>query len=840
GFKLEKGARDIQEFPQTPSTIHFGPGGTKFGDWEPGFSHLEQRTWTGGRGLDDFSLDVTRFYDSLNAFTMLEDKCFSAMQWRFATGLRVTHENLPGDVNWQALTGNERYVSATFTVGSSSMAADNLEFWIRRIGSPGTLTAEIWTNSGGDPNAVVASATKTVTVTEITDWVSLFHTFDLSAASDLSSTTKYHAVLYGASTDNAANHWEVGVDSSESAGSGSRDSSDGETWGTAPFALYYRLSDADINRKWHFFNYKGQLYAVDQRAGGGNSGVFMNGERGRVTSASSTTLRDTNMGEDGSWVSSQWNGWWVQIVRGTGSGQRRKITGNSTGGTITVKESWDETPDTTSDYVVYGGDAWQELTMSNNDISGVVSDVDVFGGIVVMARGENQVAYFMRYSNGGHAGDNAPTDDKTKVDLVKSGYDTVDGSIVWLGRNADVTVAKMKTFTWLSPAVGDIGDAINVGSDAWLMTNMKNHAGKLHIFKESGLYIINNDRARKRNIGLGFIKSGNNGEMMIVHDTDLYFSWGGFSVQRLIGGSLASIGPDKGTGLPSGRESKAVSAKSHPAGMFVCMNGRRGKTSSVLFYNNDRLGWHEIFRAWGSGKQVQKIAWQDNPGTKPRLWISVNGDIVYQEWPTRALNPLENAGVNYQHEFYITLADMDMGVARLPKFFKEVTLLTENLATGIEAYVEYQLDKDIGGTEWIQAGTIHLSPEQSVDIRRGNARRIRIRIRMLTNDASTPPILTATVLEAFARTPLKYQWNMRVKIASNQKTKRSTPDHKPDDILTWLKNAAKQAEVLHMRSRWKQMDDIYVIVEPPSLMRSFANAIRKTWKGSVVFTVREA
>jgi hypothetical protein len=837
GFKLEKGARDIQEIPQTPSTVHFGGGGTKFGDWEPGFSHLEQRTWTGGRGLDDFSLDVTRFYDSLNAFTMLEDKCFPAPQWKFAKGIRTTHENLPGDVNWQALTGDERYVSSTFTVGGSNLSADNLEFWIRRIGSPGTLTAEVWTNSSGDPSVVVASATKTATVDEIIDWISELYTFDVSAASDLSSSTVYHVVLYGASTDDAANHWEVGVDNT---GSASKKSTAGSSWSTATFSLYYRLSDTDIDRKWHFFAHLQQLYAVDQRADDGNSTLLMHGERGRATGSSNTTLVDSNNGEDGSWIDDQWNGWYVRIVKGKGKGQKRLITDTSAAGNSITVAKWDANPNTTSDYVIYGGDVWQEITLGNDALpSEVVRDTANWDGIVALALGDSNVLHFMRYNNGAHQGDIAPTaSDKTKVDFVARGHDKVDGPVLWLAKDDTKKISRMKSFTWLSPANSDVGTAFKIGGLSWNITNMSPH-GKLNIFKENGLYIVNNDRPKKLNVGLNFIRSENNGEMMVVHNTDLYFSWGGFSIQRLIGKSLASVGPDKGTGMPAGRSGRAVSAKSHPAGLFVCWNAEAG-TSSLLFYNNARLGWHELFRAWGANKKVEKIRWQDNPLTNPKLWMSVNGDIVYQDWPKNTFNPLEDSTINYQHEFYVTLADMDMGVARLPKFFKEVTLITENLASGIEAHVEYQLDKNIGGTTWIQAGTVHNSPEQTVDIRRGNARRIRIRIRMLTNDASTPPILKATILEAFARTPLKYQWNMRVKIASNQKTKRSTPDHKPDDILTWLKNAAKQAEVLHMRSRWEQMDDIFVIVEPPNLMRSFANAIRKTWKGSVIFTVREA
>ena len=70
GLKLSGGAKGIQEVPATPSTLYFTQGGTKYGNAEPGFSHVEQRDWSGGRGQDDFSVDVTQFFDSKEAWTV--------------------------------------------------------------------------------------------------------------------------------------------------------------------------------------------------------------------------------------------------------------------------------------------------------------------------------------------------------------------------------------------------------------------------------------------------------------------------------------------------------------------------------------------------------------------------------------------------------------------------------------------------------------------------------------------------------------------------------------------------------------------------------------------------
>jgi hypothetical protein len=42
-----------------------------------------------------------------------------------------------------------------------------------------------------------------------------------------------------------------------------------------------------------------------------------------------------------------------------------------------------------------------------------------------------------------------------------------------------------------------------------------------------------------------------------------------------------------------------------------------------------------------------------------------------------------------------------------------------------------------------------------------------------------------------------------------------------------------------MRSIWEQMDNRYVVVEPPALMRSFMNNILGFWGGAVELRVRE-
>lgn len=79
-------------------------------------------------------------------------------------------------------------------------------------------------------------------------------------------------------------------------------------------------------------------------------------ESGQATSGGSTTLTDTSK----SWTTNQWQNKWVVIVNGTGSGQSRKISSN-TSDTLTVVTAWTTNPDPNSVYRIVD-ESWRHLT----------------------------------------------------------------------------------------------------------------------------------------------------------------------------------------------------------------------------------------------------------------------------------------------------------------------------------------------------------------------------------------------------------------------------------------------------------------------------------------------
>jgi hypothetical protein len=836
GLRLDGGPAAISEVPMTASTIQFSGGGTKFGDWEPGMSHIEQRTWEGGRGQDEYVDDPTRYYDAMQAWTITPGKICPGPQWRFAEGLRNAYAHLPGNVDWGALIGPSRFLAASFEIGDEAFQIHRAYLWLRRIGSPGKLEIQLYTDDNGQPGTLVAGSLDSTDTAEITDVISQFVEFDLSGCGSLAANTRFHLVVAGAENDSGANHWEVGIDQ---AGEGSLASADGEDWDPTEFSMYFRAVDPPLERKWHLFRFKQALYAVDQRADGTPSRLYLNGDRGAATQGTAVSLSDS----DKNWGENEWADAWVCISKGTGAGQRAQITGNSNN-TLTVT-GWKLSPDSSSEYVISSTPRWQEITPTTGDmIDGVVRHTAVVGDEVLLAQGLAVSILRMRWNPAASPPAHEFADDGTNsADMLIPFTDPAAGLVVWRVKASESKMSKSSVPDW-GTAYSYATD-LQIGFSSHPITNAVEHNGKLHVYKTDGRYTIEPDGSVEISAGgIAFLPSTNNGEALLRHGLFEYFSWGGYGLMQLYDSGysceLTAVGPDVYGGLPPQRQGWIAALAGHPLGILAALDGSAEKSSSVLMRPDGSYGWHEVFRGWQPGVGVDSLFWQQVGAHRPRLWIGAGGELVFQDWPEGGCDPLKDEGFNYQHEAVLLTSTIDMGASRLPKLIKEFNVITKNLASGIEIHLDAQFDEEIGGQRWTNIGSYHRPPEDSLGINRGDVRKIRLRLRMLTNNSSIPPVVQATILEGYARTPLKYQWNLRVKLGDCQQDLSGDPDHDPDSFLDWLKHAARHAHAIQMGSIWEQMDGKVVVVEPPTLLRSFTNNLLGLWGGSINLTLRES
>jgi hypothetical protein len=748
-----------------------------------------------------------------------------APQWKFATGLRSEDRNLPGNMAWRKLLGAQRGASASFAA-SASYNADKGYLWVRRVGFPGTLTVELRSDSAGNPGSVLKTAT--VTTTTITDVISVFQVFDWTTTQALVSGTTYHIVIYGASTDNRANHWQVGADAT---GTG-KVSSDLSSWSASTFKIYYRIVDADVRRQFQLFLMQGALYAVSRLDFGTASSLYINGDRGVATSGAAASLTDTN--KSAIWTTNLWVGARVRIISGTGDGQDRAITSH-TSTVLTVDSSWNIVPDSTSQYLIYQTPYWRELT--GTGITGVVRSIAVYNGTVYFAQGPSVNMRRMRFNASASPPVHEYADDSTnKADLLAMFNSPDSGVQIWRGLNATATVSHAPGVAWGTDLTFATG--IMVGSGDYNLTKLIAYNDTMWVIKEDSLWSIRNDKSRPLDVGLNSMPERTNGLATCTQNLYLIFSWS-HSIERFYGSTLDDIGPWKNAGMPAGRKGPVASLEPVLSWLLVGLDAGYTGTSSLMIYNG--MGYHEIFRGWEVGQRIRNVKWQPAPGGKPYLWNDCGGDLVYQAFPQNTLNPENDTTHTYQHEAVLITSTFDLGSARLPKLFKELTANTVNLTSGTEIMVDYQLDSDIGTNNWVEnAGTLYQSPEDVAEIHEGNRRAIRFRLRLRTSTATTPPVVRALILEAFARTPVKYQYVCRVQVGKGQQTYTNQPDFDPDETAQYLKYLAKSAGNVYMRSRFAQLDSKYVVVEPPTILREAQNQFLGWLRGEMTIVVRDA
>ena len=807
GLTLENGANSIGTsfISEEASGITLRAAGKRIGEFD------EQNTWKGGRGGERLAHDPTKYFDSKDAWTLSPNHAIPTIQWKFARGLRNEDFHMAGSKEFIPLLGANKYISVSFAA-SASYTVNHSFAWLRRKGNPKDISFCIYSDSAGEPNAAIDLKV----ASSFSDILSVLHDFETYEA--LTSGTTYHVVLY-AGADTAANYWEVACDTTASG----YVSSDGTTWVASTYSPYYRLVDTDVDKRWWMFIFKGALYAVDNKAVKTASSLYINGSRGTATSASSTSLTDTSIG----WTADRWIGAYVRIIAGTGIGQVRAITDNTTD-SLTVA-TWSKTPDATSEYVIYGTEWWKEIGTTG---LGVVTGRPVSAnGVVYFPQGASDNIREMRMTGGAHAFDDNGT---AKADVLFIGDNAADGPQVWkaLAQN----VARADVTAWGTDLV--FRTAIPCGDSEYSITNMLTHDNQLYVFKPDGIWTINNDRAVALEYGIKNTPDDSNGQAAISHNKFLYFNWL-FSTEQDYGGTLTDIGQGwREPAMPYGREGVVGSYESYVAWLFAAIDAGTG-TSSILAY--DGFGWHEIARAYKSGKRIREVKIQPCQETRNRLWFDCGGDLLYQVWPKGKANPLYDSGVDYMHEAVIESAALDMGTAsRLPKFVSYIYGFSKSLKGGTYVGMSYQVDDNVGTSKWINISALTQSPEDKVLVNAENIGRLSYRMILNTNNQKVPPDVQGIQPSGFARAPFRRVFNIRVKVGQGF-TRMGTKAVGYEALAKFLDEASEYPGLIRMTSEsYSKLNNVAVIILPTTENPVSGSDIGKQEKASILIKMMSA
>lgn len=816
GLKVPQGSLQIGTISQD-DTVYVRNVGKRVGDFD------EQRSWKSGRGTENLSDNAEAYWDSQNAWTLTPGHVHQTLQWYHARGLRSEDLYMPtrsaGDVQFIPLIGSRLYIANSFSA-SASYNASYACLWIRRRGSPGTLTVRLMSNSGGSPNAALKTVTKSIS--DVTDTVSVYLYFNWSGTESLTGSTTYWLSVHGASTDDRDNCWEVGVDPDTTSG---KTSSDGSTWSSATFAMYYRVTQADVRRRWYKFELKEAMYIIDQKDDDSTaSKIYINGDRGISTSGTTTTLTDTAK----SWVTDRWAGAWCKMVGGNGRrNQPVQITSN-TANTLTFNDTLDISPGANSQYVIYATEWFTQITLSGATLGVVTGEPAVANNVAYIPQG-NTAFIHMQWNTSTLAHDGfqeTSSGVNGEADLFMVANDPADGPVIWRANNASgtgsggfVTVSRANLLTSGSYIAWNTAlsfkTAIFTGSSTFRITGLAKKGNEIYVFREDGVGVVAGDRFNHIDTGIEKTPSRANGATTITHGQFLYYSWL-HSVVRIYGSSHDDIGDDyRGIGLPDGREGEYADADSYLKLVFFAINAGSG-TSSVLAW--DGLGWHEVIRNRKKNSRIRMVKVQTCPGTRNRLWTDFGGgDLVFQELPLFKASPRLDSGARYMHEGVVESAAIDMGTASdLPKFIKELTATVRNLNTnGREVLVDIQTDDDVHTTTWTYVDRMAVSPESTVFLGLQNVRRFAYRLRLCTNNNTVPIDVEGAIPNGYARTPYKMVFTMQVQAGGvfSRRGKLATAD----ELMRWLLDSARSPGRVRMDSVYELAHGWHVIIHPPRM-----------------------
>lgn len=850
GLRLRKGIKGIQEVISSQDVP---------------ITKLEQNSWHLGMNAESWVPKQYAFAASMNAWSTTPEKFHATPQFFWAKGLRDADFHMPGNVTWKPLfgTGSPSYrcLAVTFvssSIGGVSYAAAHGWMLIRKgvkagaVGAvPGDLTFELRDSTGS------VLKTKTVSGTDIPDVVSVYWDFVFSSSQTMTHGNTYSVVIYGASGDTANNCWEVACDTSVAGTAAATPSTTWASWAVTTYSPYYRVTDADTARTFEQFIWDKALYLVSINDDRSTSKLFINGVRGKATSGSTTTLADTGHGTYGAtaWPTDRFAGCYLHAIRGTGKGQIVQITSNT--GTTFSFSAVTIAFDNTTEYVVYGCDWFVEI--GTTGLGTVTGKPAIANGIVYFPQGDSTDIRIMHmdYTD---ADDHAFDVEETKhnrATFLAEGFDISDGPVLW---RANLAATASGSPNGIAVSVGraptsPAGVPVPFGTDLTFRistmtgdnTSMINkifgHTNKLYVFKEDTLFLVDKDSPVQIKTGLEPSPSIRSGSAVCVgSDTQLY-AWLWNDVWIVSSGGVYPTGLNSNRGIPSERSGYVASLAPALGWIFAGMDAESSRTSAIYKYSIDSRTWCENFRALKVGQRIRSVGWQACDGTRPRLWIEMGGEIIYQNFPINGVRPLNDSGLTFQHEWVQETATYDL-LSTDPKYIADVIATAAGLAenmnvqAGNKIVVEYQLDTNVGTSNWNDAGAFLLSPKDRIGVQEGSVRKIKFRLRGHSAVAAEPVVLEKFTTILFSRISMRSRWLLT--ISPKRQTILGDQEHSPKELFEFLKELSNSAEVVDVQSIHPELDGVQaVLYRPQSYWQKLANDDRKELKGSMVIELDE-
>lgn len=391
--RLNPASLKVAAMPRTP--LRTSQGASGYDDMELPFVAEVQTTMIGGRGQETFSSDRTKFYDSYRLDTTKEyPVCAPAVIAQ--TGITpLTNVTLHSELNY--INASTSPLLIEYDIVSTTISKITIS--VRTLG----YIIISYTPHVGESQPTIdtlAEQSYFTTLMGNNDW----QTVELPFTAVTTTANFWMTILCTRPV------WTPGPGDihfkTATTTDGNIYSKVDDAWAlkTADAFLYSVIDTAPAEYNVKLFEYKRQLYAIDNNTNKAGAKLFMNGWRG-VADANTGELSKLKDATQTGWADNAAEGCVVLITNGTGEAEDQpwRLITSSASGELTVSSPWKITHDTTTEYVILGSDVWTEITPDAGMLTKAVKDVAIVNDYVVFAFGTAQKMSFYNVDQSSNA-----------------------------------------------------------------------------------------------------------------------------------------------------------------------------------------------------------------------------------------------------------------------------------------------------------------------------------------------------------------------------------------------------------------------------------------------------
>lgn len=222
-------------------------------------------------------------------------------------------------------------------------------------------------------------------------------------------------------------------------------------------------------------------------------------------------------------------------------------------------------------------------------------------------------------------------------------------------------------------------------------------------------------------------------------------------------------------------------------------------------------GWHEDYRSDAPGKRIRFIYLQKIEGiTADRLWFCEGEDIAWLAMPGNTVNELTDPTYRFTHEGVLQMAIIGDDQQRL---FSSVKLGLKNVSAARCIEWDYRIDE---AAAWTAMSTPFTSgPVQELALNK-NGKRLELRFRMQTNDASLTPEITSIYVSTHEQPTPKYAYTMTFEYRDNGQNLLHQKENytRAEALIAQLDTWAENKTLLTMHSTSELYDNKTVFLDP--------------------------